>query len=115
MAVSRIQEIIELSPEEETTEQRTLPLLLAREDDADKDPDEKNGKVFVKTEKPDWITAGSILFQKVVLKYKPELPPALNNVSFRIQGGQKVGIVGRTGCGKSTVLQALFRMVSYKS
>ncbi|KAJ4815042.1 Multidrug Resistance associated Protein 1 [Rhynchospora pubera] len=59
---------------------------------------------------PNWPKEGSIEFECVSLKYKPSLPAALNNVSFRIRGGLKVGIVGRTGAGKSSVLNALFRL-----
>ncbi|KAJ3683780.1 hypothetical protein LUZ60_014007 [Juncus effusus] len=57
-----------------------------------------------------WPKEGIIEFQNVTLKYKPNLPPALKNVSFKIMGGKKVGIVGRTGAGKSSVLNALFRL-----
>lgn len=110
--MSRIQEIVELPREEESKENREIPLLISDPDDKEEDPDDKQAIKLSKIAHSDWITAGSIMFQNVVLKYKPELPPALNNISFKVQGGQKVGIVGRTGCGKSTVLQALFRMVS---
>lgn len=110
MAVSRIQEIVELPSEEEAQAQRSIPLLIDEPDEKDDESGDKKEKI-AKGVDSDWITAGSVLFQNVVLKYKPDLPPALNDVSFRVQGGQKVGIVGRTGCGKSTVLQALFRMV----
>ena len=112
--MSRIQEVIELPREEDNTENRaTMPMILDEADEKEDDLDNKAGATQAKkTAVTDWITAGSIMFQNVVLKYKPELPPALNNISFKVQGGRKVGIVGRTGCGKSTVLQALFRMVS---
>ena len=50
-------------------------------------------------------------FNAVDFKYAPELPSALMNVSFKTSPREKVGIVGRTGSGKSTLGQALFRIV----
>ncbi|KAL8091136.1 hypothetical protein AgCh_040297 [Apium graveolens] len=47
----------------------------------------------------------------VVLLYRPELPPVLHGLSFSISPTDKVGIVGRTGAGKSSMLNALFRIV----
>ncbi|CAL5046453.1 unnamed protein product [Urochloa decumbens] len=58
-----------------------------------------------------WPTEGRIEFVHVTLRYKPELPPALDDVSFLIESGMQVGIIGRTGAGKSSVLNALFRLV----
>ncbi|XP_008659190.1 ABC transporter C family member 13 isoform X2 [Zea mays] len=58
-----------------------------------------------------WPTEGKIEFEHVTLKYKPELPPALSDVSFLIASGMQVGIIGRTGAGKSSILNALFRLV----
>ncbi|KAF3779905.1 ABC transporter C family member 13 [Nymphaea thermarum] len=58
----------------------------------------------------DWPRDGHIEFHKVTLKYMPSLPPALQNVSFSVPAGNQVGIVGRTGAGKSSVLNALFRL-----
>lgn len=60
---------------------------------------------------PGWPSAGSIRFEDVVLRYRPELPPVLHGISFRISPSDKVGIVGRTGAGKSSMLNALFRLV----
>ncbi|XP_052182316.1 ABC transporter C family member 13 isoform X3 [Diospyros lotus] len=59
---------------------------------------------------PDWPLHGWIEFQNVTLRYMPSLPPALQDLSFIIAGGTQVGIVGRTGAGKSSVLNAIFRL-----
>ena len=58
-----------------------------------------------------WPQSGCILFDKVGLRYRVELPHALQELSFTVEPGQHVGIVGRTGSGKSTIMLALFRMV----
>ncbi|XP_020586974.1 ABC transporter C family member 2-like [Phalaenopsis equestris] len=60
---------------------------------------------------PGWPSSGTIDFQDVVLRYRPELPPVLHGISFRIAASEKIGIVGRTGAGKSSMINALFRMV----
>ncbi|KAJ4837826.1 Multidrug resistance-associated protein 1 [Turnera subulata] len=60
---------------------------------------------------PGWPSSGSIKFEDVVLRYRPELPPVLHGLSFSIPPSDKVGIVGRTGAGKSSMLNALFRIV----
>ena len=45
------------------------------------------------------------------LKYREGLPLVLKDLSFAIEAGQKVGIVGRTGAGKSSVTLTLFRII----
>ncbi|KAK4801560.1 hypothetical protein SAY86_022047 [Trapa natans] len=60
---------------------------------------------------PAWPSSGSIKFEDVVLRYRPELPPVLHGLSFRVSPRDKVGIVGRTGAGKSSMINALFRIV----
>ncbi|GAB2280793.1 Canalicular multispecific organic anion transporter 1 [Dionaea muscipula] len=58
-----------------------------------------------------WPSEGLIKFEDVVLRYRPELPPVLHGLSFTISPSEKVGIAGRTGAGKSSMLNALFRIV----
>lgn len=60
---------------------------------------------------PGWPSSGLIKFEDVVLRYRPELPPVLHGLSFTVFPSDKVGIVGRTGAGKSSMLNALFRIV----
>nr|CAB3219632.1 multidrug resistance-associated protein 7-like [Phallusia mammillata] len=59
----------------------------------------------------DWSTKGAIEFRHVSLQYRPHLPSALDDVSFRIRPGEKVGVVGRTGSGKSSLVTCLFGIV----
>uniref|UniRef100_A0A3Q3IF34 ABC transporter domain-containing protein n=1 Tax=Monopterus albus TaxID=43700 RepID=A0A3Q3IF34_MONAL len=60
---------------------------------------------------PAWPEQGWVEFRGVVLAYREGLPNALDGVSLVVRPGEKVGIVGRTGSGKSTLFLALFRMV----
>ena len=59
----------------------------------------------------DWPQKGCVTFAGVDLRYQRHLPLVLKEVSFAAEGGTKVGLVGRTGSGKSTTLLALFRLV----
>jgi len=58
-----------------------------------------------------WPTTGQIAVNDLSIRYRPELPLALRSVSVTIPAKAKVGIVGRTGSGKSTFLAALWRLV----
>lgn len=59
-----------------------------------------------------WPSAGEIVFDRVTLVYRPGLPPALRDFSARIAPGERIGIVGRTGAGKSSVLQVSYGVLS---
>ncbi|XP_071395438.1 ATP-binding cassette sub-family C member 10 [Centroberyx affinis] len=60
---------------------------------------------------PAWPEQGWLEFRGAVLAYREGLPNALDGVSLVVRPGEKVGVVGRTGSGKSTLFLALFRMV----
>ncbi|KAK6642139.1 hypothetical protein RUM44_013862 [Polyplax serrata] len=62
-----------------------------------------------------WFSQGVIVFQGVYLKYREHIPLSLNGVSFETRPAEKVGVVGRTGAGKSSLIVALLRLVSISS
>jgi ATP-binding cassette subfamily C (CFTR/MRP) protein 1 len=59
---------------------------------------------------PSWPTHGKIRFQNAVLRYRPDLPAVLRGVDFTIKPGEHVGVVGRTGAGKTSIMMALYRL-----
>ena len=59
----------------------------------------------------DWPQRGALAFRDVAARYRPELEPVLRGVSFEVAGGERVGICGRTGSGKSSLMLALFRIL----
>ena len=58
-----------------------------------------------------WPDKGSISFNSYSTRYRENLDPVLKNISIDIRAGEKVGIVGRTGAGKSTLSLSLFRLI----
>ncbi|XP_032595389.1 multidrug resistance-associated protein 1 isoform X15 [Drosophila grimshawi] len=58
-----------------------------------------------------WPADGRVEFQNFQVRYREGLDLVLRGVSFNITGGEKVGIVGRTGAGKSSLTLALFRII----
>eukprot|EP00073_Rattus_norvegicus_P043259 XP_017445258.1 PREDICTED: multidrug resistance-associated protein 6 isoform X1 [Rattus norvegicus] len=59
---------------------------------------------------PLWPCGGQIEFRDFGLRHRPELPMAVQGVSLKIHAGEKVGIVGRTGAGKSSLTWGLLRL-----
>jgi len=59
----------------------------------------------------DWPETGKVEFQKYGLRYREGLDLVIKDITCMVDGGKKVGIVGRTGAGKSTLTVALFRIV----
>uniref|UniRef100_A0A3B5A3H6 Multidrug resistance-associated protein 1 n=1 Tax=Stegastes partitus TaxID=144197 RepID=A0A3B5A3H6_9TELE len=60
---------------------------------------------------PGWPTTGCIDIKGFGLRYREDLDLAIRNISISITGGEKVGIVGRTGAGKSSLTLGLFRII----
>jgi ABC-type multidrug transport system fused ATPase/permease subunit len=74
------------------------------------DVEQEADAVIEKSRPPsDWPLRGSVEFVNYTTRYRKELDPVLRNVSFKINPKEKVGIVGRTGAGKSSLALAIFR------
>jgi ATP-binding cassette subfamily C (CFTR/MRP) protein 3 len=58
-----------------------------------------------------WPLQGEVVFENVWFRYRPELSPSLRGLSFTLRAGERVGVVGRTGAGKSSIVVALMRLV----
>ncbi|KAG0052464.1 hypothetical protein BGZ83_002543 [Gryganskiella cystojenkinii] len=58
-----------------------------------------------------WPDAGEIIVDHLTMKYSEDSPEVIKDISFEIKAGEKVGVVGRTGSGKSTFAISLFRFM----
>ncbi|CAL5403498.1 unnamed protein product [Camellia sinensis] len=69
--------------------------------------------LVIETNRPDshWPLHGQVDIQDLQVQYAPHMPLVLRGLTCSFHGGMKTGIVGRTGSGKSTLIQTLFRIV----
>jgi ATP-binding cassette subfamily C (CFTR/MRP) protein 1 len=81
LSIQRLQQLIEVAPEDNSTVKQSKGVQLR----------------------------GKIEFKNVEMRYKADLDPALRDLSFTINEGEHVAVVGRTGAGKSSLFQLLFR------
>ncbi|KAF5947576.1 hypothetical protein HYC85_013533 [Camellia sinensis] len=58
-----------------------------------------------------WLIVGEVKIQDLKIKYRPDAPIILRGITCTFERGHKIGIVGRTGSGKSALIGALFRLV----
>ncbi|KAK4242325.1 hypothetical protein C8A03DRAFT_11407 [Achaetomium macrosporum] len=58
-----------------------------------------------------WPTEGKIEVDNLTVRYAEDLPPVLKNLNFTVGAGERIGIVGRTGAGKSTLAAVFFRLL----
>ena len=63
----------------------------------------------------EWPEEGEITFSQYSTRYREHLDLALNTIDLSISGGEKLGVIGRTGAGKSTLVSALFRLIESSS
>ncbi|KAJ4418671.1 hypothetical protein N0V85_001359 [Neurospora sp. IMI 360204] len=62
-----------------------------------------------------WPTDGRIEVKDLVVSYAPDLPPVLKGLTFSVNRNERIGVVGRTGAGKSSLTLALFRFLEARS
>jgi ABC-type multidrug transport system fused ATPase/permease subunit len=60
--------------------------------------------------RPTWPEQGAIEFEHASMRYRPGLPLVLKDFTMSVSGGEKIGICGRTGAGKSSIMNALYRL-----
>lgn len=59
--------------------------------------------------------SAALHIQNLSLKYRSDLPRTLDSINLHIQAGESIGIIGHTGCGKSTLIQALFYLYQFET
>lgn len=62
-----------------------------------------------------WPAAGAVDVEKYSMRYRDDTPEVLHSISFSLHAGEKVGVVGRTGSGKSSLIASLFRLIESKN
>lgn len=70
-------------------------------------------KPWIESKRPpkEWPSEGKIEFVDYCLRYKPDAPLVLKHIECKIDPVEKIGVVGRTGAGKSSLSLAMFRIV----
>lgn len=74
-------------------------------------PSEATWEIKDRVPPPNWPSQGYVDIKDLQVRYRPNTPLVLKGITLSIQGGDKIGIVGRTGSGKSTLIQVFFRLV----
>ena len=117
-SVERVMEYMGLPQEQSVLKKLALPVtdtmgLITPGDVELTNMNPKGNKPIGSNDKK-WPRQGAIEFQNVTFQYRDN-PPALRDLSFSIRSGERIGVCGRTGAGKSSIMFALFRMAEISS
>ncbi|CAI8603785.1 unnamed protein product [Vicia faba] len=74
-------------------------------------PSEAAWNIKDRSPPPNWPGQGHVDIKDLQVRYRPNTPLVLKGITLSISGGEKIGVVGRTGSGKSTLIQVFFRLV----
>jgi ABC-type multidrug transport system fused ATPase/permease subunit len=96
-SAERVMEYLDIEPE---------PTTVRRPEDSDGDSPQPSPPSPIP---PTWPAQGVVEFKKVWMQYRDN-PPVLRGISFVSRAGERIGICGRTGAGKSSLMTALFRV-----
>ena len=94
-----------------TTDMETQIVAVERIEEYSKLPSEAPAHVENAMLNEQWPSKGLIDIHQLTMRYRPELEPVLKQLSLQIQPGEKVGVVGRTGAGKSSLILCLMRII----
>ncbi|PSN47509.1 hypothetical protein C0J52_02251 [Blattella germanica] len=97
-----VRQLAELENQMTSVERVVEYTTVEKEPTNETPPDKKPGK--------EWPSKGVVKFDRVFLSYSEDEPAVLKNVNFTSKPSEKIGIVGRTGAGKSSLITALFRL-----
>ena len=78
-------------------------------------PSEAPSHIEATAPQASWPSRGDIVIEDMSMRYRPELDPVLKHISLHIAPGEKVGVVGRTGAGKSSLVLCLMRIVELET
>lgn len=82
---------------------------------ADLPPEQETLRAATQELRATWPERGEVVARDIQVRYASHLPLVLKGISFEVKAGSRVGIVGRTGSGKSTLFQTLFRFIELES
>ena len=113
ISMERCLKILEIPKEKENYLEKDENLIDYTEEKEEKNNQEKENLSLIVMDKSKkiWPSKGNIEFANYQAKYRPDMPVVLDNLNFNIFSGEKVGVVGRTGSGKSTICNSLFRII----
>ena len=100
ISLERCCALMDVSPEEGYKNLESLEMALINEEDIGLINHEEGAQ---------WPKKGRIVIKNLSIKYRPSLPYVIKNLTLRVKSGSKVGIVGRTGAGKTTLISSLYR------